>query len=384
MVCPVCDAEVCDHDVESCPECGTALATWGEYDLEFYARPLIRCCRCGECPSSGDRACRQCHAHFLKRAPVWLNAEFPGWTESTEWDSDAMFSCISCEMRVVLGGPRCEICGLRFYRPTEDSAETDLAIIREATSNLTAHPDRDVAPAVLYSYDGTIDLKCVPDPEPEAVSVPAAAATPTFVTTPTPATAQPTVGSVRRPVRTAHKVEGVAAAAAVIAARMIPPRAKLLAERQSSYKALIASGGIRPVLNIKWLSGQSVVCAQGHHSNFGLFACRPGYGPLDCLPDFKEVGWNDRLATALHVRGGAARDNINDRDPERDVRWSLGCPVCGTDLYAFEAAALRDYVMCTASADYWWVFCHLYRRDLAMCGNCEIRRIYWDALRSLE
>ncbi len=80
----------------------------------------------------------------------------------------------------------------------------------------------------------------------------------------------------------------------------------------------------------------------------------------------------------------AWQDCFRKLSPELDVRWSLGCPMCGTDQYTFETAALRDYVMCTASADYWWVFCHLYRRDSGPCGNCEIRKGYWGAQRSLE
>ena len=346
MVCPVCDAEVHDRDVETCLECETPLATWEECHLESFSRPLFRCRRCGECPSSGDRACRQCDAHFLKCAPAWLDAEFPGWVESDELDPDTTFICISCDVKVALGQAQCGTCGLRFCRPTENSS-----------------------------------VFLEPDPETETVPVPAAAPTLKIVTVPTPAMNQPTVGSVRNPARRAHASGGKAA---VIAARIIPPRARLVAERQASYKALLASGSIRPVPGVKWLSGQAVVCAHGHRSHFGLFACLPGYGTLDSLPDFKEFGGHNRLAAALHVRSGTARDNINDRDPERDVRWQLGCPTCGTDLYTFEAKALQEYAMCTASPDLFWVFCHLYRRDTGMCGNCEIRRVYWDALRSLE
>ncbi len=356
MVCPVCDAEVYEHDVESCWMCGTLLATWTESDRKYHSQPLFRCCRCGECPSPGDRACRQCHAHFLKRAPAWLDADFPGWMEIFEfepdesvrddWKPEATFWCVGCDMDVAPGQAQCQTCGLRFYKPTQNSS-----------------------------------VFIEPDPEPKCTSVPAAATTPNTVAVPSPAIAPPAVGSAHNPTHSTHVSDGKAAR---IAARIIPPRARLLAERQASYKVLLASGSIRPVPSLKWLSGQPVVCTRGHQSQFGLFAHRPGYGTLDCLPDFKEFGRHNRLAAAFHGWSGAAKDNINDRDPKLDVCWSLGCPMCGTDQYTFEAETLRDYAMCTASADYWWVFCHLYRIDFKTCGNCELRKNYWTSLRSLE
>ena len=168
-----------------------------------------------------------------------------------------------------------------------------------------------------------------------------------------------------------------------VAARIIPTKTRLLSERQASYKVLIASGSIRPVSSVKWLSEQSVVCAHGHRSNFGLFASLPGYGTLNILPE-SDSRTHNRRGIALRRLGGVGFHNINDRDPSHDVRWQLGCPTCGTNLYMFEAQALREYMMCTTSPDLFWVFCHLYRRDSGTCGNCEIRKGYWGAQRSLE
>jgi len=591
MICPVCDAELYDLEAESCSECQTALAGWKVCDQEFHARPLLRCCRCGECPSPRDRACRQCHSRFLKRVPTWLDNQFPGWFYHDEDDTASTHYCISCNMEVLTGSMQCGICGFGFHKSTQDTTanageaekvtlavipqvEEDLAVARETMSDLEVDDGEAVAPVVPYTHEelgaiivsrakaifdinlcptlafglarisqgtagnainllktvvrmaqaenttkltgaeitntlvsislkrmgrdpwvgldrsqrkylvalagaggrglsaaslatmsnekvSTIEtmvepfllqrsgLPCFSDadrqyhriggafvtrsrsgrcptiltfkylemvqalqdddpdwfagenlssndahthapdlskddlehiPNIEEVLVPVAVTPPKHATTPMPAMAQPTVGSARNPARRAHKGDGMTA---VIAARIIPPRVRLLAERQAIYKALLASGIIRPVPSIKWLSGQSVICAHGHRSHFGLFAHRPEYGTLDSLPDFTPVNWKDRLAAALQARGGTAKDDINDRDPDHDVCWSLGCPICGTAEYTFATPALRDYVMCIASADYWWVFCHLYRRDLGTCGNCELRKIYWEALRSL-
>lgn len=386
MICPICDAEVYDLEAESCPECQTALASWEVCSVKFHARPLIRCCCCGECPSSGDRACRQCQAHFLKRVPAWLDTEFPGWSTSDEQTADPILSCVCCDMEVLPERAKCEICGLNFHRPTELSAvkhlEMALTHQREDALEFTeANPPQANAHAAIPDL-GKASLKRVLNNKHEEVQPPPVAVPLKTVAAPVPVTAKPTVvpilASTRR-VRT--RGEEIAAQ---IAARIIPPKAKLLAERQASYKTLLASGSIRPVLSVKWLSGQSVVCARGHPSNFGLFVHRPGYGTLNSLPDFKSTHWQDRLGAAFQARGGTATDDINDRDPKLDVCWSLGCPMCGTDQYTFEAEALRDYAMCTASADYWWVFCHLYRRDAGTCGNCELRSNYWASLRLLE
>lgn len=184
---------------------------------------------------------------------------------------------------------------------------------------------------------------------------------------PTPKTATP------KPRRTAREV----------AARIIPTKTRLLTKRQASYKSQITSGSIRRVPSVKWLSDQPVVCAHGHRSTFGLFASLPGYGTLNILPE-SDSRTHNRHGFALHRLGGAGLHNINDRDPNLDVRWQLGCPTCGTNLYVFEAQALREYMMCTTSPDLFWVFCHLYRRDSGICGNCELRRNYWTSLRSLE
>ena len=122
MNCPICDAEVYDLEAESCSECQTAFASWEACSVKFHARPLIRCCCCGECPSSGDRACRQCQAHFFKRVPTWLDAEFPGWSTSDEQTAVSTLSCVCCDMEVLPGRAKCEICGFNFHRPTELSA----------------------------------------------------------------------------------------------------------------------------------------------------------------------------------------------------------------------------------------------------------------------
>ena len=388
MICPVCDAEVWDLEAASCRECGTLLASWEACDRKFHARSLVRCCRCGECPCPGDRVCRQCQVRFLKRVPAWLNAEFPGWFDSDEQAPVSTFHCISCEMEVLEGSAKCRICGFHFYKPAEISAINPLEMVlarhNDAPPAFTsANPSSAHVPAAAPALS-TDASKRVSDTKrkqtpPLLTPVPAK-----LITIPPPVPVQPTVKPVNNPTRKARKGERLAAVAAVIVARIISPRAKLLAERQASYKALLASGSIRPVPSLKWLSRQPVVCAQGHRTQFGLFADRSDYGTLDSIPDFKPVTWQDRLAAAFQARDGAARDDINDRDPELDVCWSLGCPMCGTDQYTFEAAALRDYVMCTASADYWWVFCHLYRKDSKTCGNCELRRNYWTALRALE
>jgi hypothetical protein len=166
-------------------------------------------------------------------------------------------------------------------------------------------------------------------------------------------------------------------------------RARLFMEREASYQALIANGSIRPVPSAKWLSDQPVVCANGHRSQFGLFATLPGYGTLACLPDLDRTGrcWQRRvetLASVLLKRRCSARHHINDRDPALDGHWCLACPACGTDSYTFESPSVREYKMYTASADLFWVLCHLYHRQFPRCGACEVRRSYWDALGSLE
>ncbi|MGI4790145.1 MAG: hypothetical protein ACRYFS_14995 [Janthinobacterium lividum] len=174
-----------------------------------------------------------------------------------------------------------------------------------------------------------------------------------------------------------------------IATRIIPQKTRLLTERQASYKALIANGSIRPVPSAKWLSGQSVVCANGHRSAFGLFASLSGYGTFANLPDFNHLGsgwgWKvDKWAARLLWQRGAEGQTIRDRDPRNDGHLEMACPTCGVASYTFEEPSLRDYAMCTASADLFWLLCHPYHKKYLKCIACELRKSYWNALRSLD